>query len=154
MDYKDKIEKSILKDNLLKLNKQQLKQFYSILVHYWVNQNAFISKQNFKNLWCELNCICSEVDDSFPDPYDDYELIKSFCQAHPFYFIDMLEPELVIKLFCYYLDDRLDVLNVAVNKLRIEGLWAAYEHSNKALGLTENIEKLVTQTEEYIKTFS
>ena len=154
MDYKDKIEKSILKDNLLKLNKRQLKQFYSILVHYWVKQNVFISKQNFKNLWCELNCICSEVDDSFPEPYDDHELIKSFCQAHPFYFIDMLEPGLVIKLFCYYLDDRLDVLTVAVDKLRTEGLWAAYEHSNKALGLTENIEKLVIETEKHIKSYS
>ena len=154
MDYKEKIEKTILKDNLLKLNKQQLKQFYSVLVHYWINQNAFISKQNFKNLWCELNCICSEVDDSFPEPYDDHELIKSFCQAHPFYFIDMLEPELVIKLFCYYLDDRLDVLAMMVDKLHIEGLWAAYEHSNKALGLTENIEKLVIETEKHIKSYS
>lgn len=154
MDYKDRIARSILKENLLKLNKQQLKQFYSILVHYWVNQKVFISKQNFKNLWCELNRICSEVDESFPEPCDDYELIKSFCQAHPFYFIDMLPPKLVINLFCQYFDDRIDILTVVANKLHTEGLWAAYESSNKTLGLAEDIEQLVTQTEEHVKAFS
>ena len=41
-----------------------------------------------------------------------------------------------------------------VNKLATEGLWAAYESSNKALGLSENINELVAQTEEHIKIVS
>ena len=124
-----------------------------MLVHYWAEYRFFIGKQNFFNLWCELNYLCYEVDESFPSPYDDYELLKSFCHAHPYYFIDILDPELVINLFCEYLDDRIDVLAMAANKLSTEGLKAAYEHSNEVLGLSENVEELVAEAEEHIKYF-
>ena len=148
------MENSILKDELLKLNKRQLKLFYSVLVHYWLKNNSFISKQNFFNLWCELNEHCSEVDEGFPEPYDDHKLLKSYCQAHPFYFIDILDPGLVIKLFCEHLDNKVDILTQVINKLNTEGLRAAYACSNKALGLAENIDNLVIETETYIKYFS
>ena len=145
--------KSVLKDNLMKLNQYQLKLFYGMLVHYWAEYRFFISKQNLFNLWCELNYLCYEVDESFPDPYDDHELLKSYCHEHPYYIIDMLSPELVINLFCEYLDDRIDVLAMVANKLGTEGLKAAYECSNEALGLSENVEELVTEAEEHIKYF-
>ena len=148
------MEKSILKDELLKLDKIQLKLFYSVLVHYWIRNRSFISKRNFFNLWCELNEYCCEVDDGFPDPHDDHHLTTFFCQAHPFYFIDMLEPGLVIKLFCDHLDNKIDILATAVNKLRTGGIKAAYEYSNKALGFGEDVDKLVMEAEEYIKYFS
>ena len=154
MNYKDRIAKSILKDDLLTLDKRELKLFYSILVHYWIKNQSFISKRNFFNLWCELNELCSKVDEGFPDPYDDHELLKSFCQTHPFYFIDRLSPRLVTNLFCQYLDDKIDILAAVVNKLRIEGLRAAYEHSNKTLGFEEDVEELITETEKYVKHFS
>ena len=150
----DTNNKSVLKDNLMKLNQYQLKLFYGMLVHYWAEYRFFIGKQNFFNLWCELNYLCYEVDESFPSPYDDYELLKSFCHAHPYYFIDILDPELVINLFCEYLDDRIDVLAMVANKLSTEGLKAAYEHSNEVLVLSENVEELVAEAEEHLKTFS
>ena len=53
MDYQDKIARTMLKEGLLQLNKQQLKLFYGVLVHAWASQKAFISKQNFLNLWCD-----------------------------------------------------------------------------------------------------
>ena len=143
-----------LKNNLLRLNKEQLKMFYGMLVHYWVKYKFFISKQNFLNLWCELNYLCYEVDESFPDPYNDHKLIKSFCQAHPYYFIDMLAPELVINLFCQYFDDRLGILAMIAHKLGVDGLKAAYEYSNEALGLSENVDMLVPEGEEHIRSCS
>ena len=146
--------RSKLKNNLLKLDKRQLKLFYGIIVHYWVRYKFFISKRNFYNLWCELNYRCHEVDESFPEPYDDYDLLKSFCQTHPYYFIDILSPEVVTELFCEYFDDRLDVLATVVHKLRTEGLWAAYACSDKALGLAEDIDELVAETEGYVKSFT
>ena len=149
MNYKNE-----LKEYLLKLNTRQFKLFYSMLVHYWVTQKAFMSNQNFLNLWCELNLLCSQVDESFPDPYYDRQLIKSFCQAHPYYFIDILDLKLIVELFCEHCDDRLDVLATIANKLHMDGLKAAYEYSNKALGLSENTDELVRQTEEHIKSFS
>ena len=148
------VKKSILKDELLKLDKRQLKLFYSVLVHYWLKNNSFISKQNFFNLWCELNELCSEVDAGFPEPHDDHELLKSYCQAHPFYFIDILDPGLVIKLFCEYLDNTVDILIKAANKLRTDGLRAAYAYSNKALNMAEDVEKLVIETEAYVSCLS
>ena len=143
-----------LKNNLIKLNKDQLKMFFGMLVHYWVKYKFFISKQNFLNLWCELNYRCHEIDESFPDPYDDHKLVKSFCQAHPYYFIDMLTPELVINLFCQHFDDRLDVLAIIAHKLGVDGLRAAYEYSNETLGLSENVDELVSDGEEHIRLCS
>ena len=154
MDYKDKIACTMLKKNLLQLNKHQLKLFYGILVHAWASRKAFISKQNFFNLWCELNYHCSEFDEGFPDPYDDYELLRSFSHSHPYYFIDILSPELVINLFCNYLDNKIDVLTTIADKLDTEGLKAAYEYAKEALGLPEDIDELVAQAEEHLKTFS
>ena len=95
-----------LKEYMSRLDTQQFKLFYSILVHYWVKCKAFISSQNFLNLWCELNVICADADVGFPDPYDR-DLIKSYCQSHPFYFIDILDLKLITNLFCEHLNDRL-----------------------------------------------
>ena len=148
------VKKSILKDELMKLDKRQLKLFYSVLVHYWLKNKSFISKQNFFNLWCELNELCNEVDEGFPEPHDDHELLKSFCQSHPFYFIDILDTGLVIKLFCEYLDNKVDILAAVVNKLRTGGIKAAYEYSNEALNMAEDVEKLVLETEAYIGYFT
>ena len=149
MNYKNE-----LKEYLLKLNTRQFKLFYSMLIHYWVIKKAFISNQSFLNLWCELNLLCSQVDESFPDPYYDRQLIKSFCQAHPYYFIDILDLKLIVELFCEHCDDRLDVLATIANKLHMDGLKAAYEYSNKALSSSENTDELVRQTEEHMKSFS
>jgi hypothetical protein len=154
MDYKDKIARTMLKESLLKLNKQQLKLFYGMLVHAWASQRAFISKRNFFNLWCELNYLCAEVDESFPNPYDDYDLLRSFCHTHPYYFIDILSSELVITLFCRYVDNKIDVLATIADKLGTEGLKAAYEYSKDALVLPETIDELVAQAEEHLKAYS
>ena len=146
--------KSILKDNLMKLNLYQLKLFYGMLVHYWVQYRFFISKQNFFNLWCELNCLCHETNEGFPEPFDDHELLKSYCHEHPYYFIDILASELVINLLCEYFDDRIDILAMVANKLGTEGLRTAYESSNRALGLAENVDNLIVEAEEHVKMFS
>lgn len=138
--------KSKLKEYMSRLDIQQFKLFYSIFVHYWVKHKAFISNQNFLNLWCELNLICAEVDEGFPDPYDR-ELIKSYCQAHPYYFFDILDLSLIINLFCEHCDDRIDILIQVINKLDTEGLWAAYAYSDKVLDLGEDIDELVYETE-------
>ena len=144
---------SPLYEYLSKLDKAQLKVFYGMLVHYWVTQKAFISKQNFFNLWCELNVLCHEINEGFPY-ITDHELIKSYCHAHPYYFIDILDAEIVVKLFCEYLDDKLDILATMAQKLDTEGIRATYAYANEVLGLNEDIEDLVAQTEEHVDAFS
>ena len=143
----------ILFESLSKLDKTQLKAFYCLLVHYRVSQQVFISKQNAFNLWCELNVLCHEIDEGFPD-ITDHELIKSYCHAHPYYFIDILDAEIVVKLFCEYLDDKLDILATMAQKLDTEGIRATYAYANEVLGLNEDIEDLVAQTEEHVDAFS
>lgn len=147
-------DKTPLKESLYQLDTYQMKLFYGILVHCWACRKAFISTQNFRNLWCELNYLCSIVDEGFPDPYDDYDLLRSFCQAHPYYFIDRLSPEIIINLFCEHLEERLDVLTTIAQKLDTEGLRAAYEYSNAVLGLTDDIDESIAQAEEHVKMFS
>jgi hypothetical protein len=147
-------ENTRLRENLLKLNAHQLKLFYSMLVHYFVHHQAFISKQNFLNLWCELNYACAEVDESFPDPYDDHDLLKSFCHNHPYYFIDILGTERSAGILCQHLNDRIDILTRIVDKLYAGGPGALYEYSNSVLGLSENVNELVVEAEKHIKMFS
>lgn len=147
-------ENTRLRENLLKLNAHQLKLFYSMLVHYFVHHQAFISKQNFLNLWCELNYACAEVDESFPDPYDDHDLLKSFCHNHPYYFIDILGTEGSAGILCQHLNDRIDILTRIVDKLYTGGPRALYEYSNSVLGLSENVNELVVEAEKHIKMFS
>lgn len=128
--------------------------FYSIFVHYWVNYKYFISDQNFLNLWCELNQLCHEFDESFPEQYDNKEEIKSFCQAYPYYFIDILPINLIANLFAEYVDKNIDVLLGVVKTLYDNDLTAAYMYANKALKLDESIDVLITKTQEHIKYFS
>ncbi len=154
MNRIDKIEKIRLKENLLRLDKKQLKLFYGMLVHAWASTRAFLDTRHFFSLWCELNYLCHEFDESFPDPYDDRELLRSFWRAHPYYFIDVLAPVLVIRLFCKHFDERIDILATIANKLATEGLRASYEYSKEALDLSENIDKLVAQAEEHVNMFS
>lgn len=154
MDSKDRVARATLKGILLKLDKHQMKLFFGILVYCWASRKAFISTQNFRNLWCELNYLCSMVDEGFPDPYDDYELLRSFCQAHPYYFIDRLSPEIIIDLFCEHLDNRLDVLATIAQKLHTEGLRAAYAYTNETLGLTNDLDESIAQAEEHVKAYS
>ena len=154
MSKKDKNDRAFLKKILYRLDNYQMKLFYGILVHCWASQKAFISTQNFRNLWCELNYVCAEIDDSFPDPYDDFELLKSFCQAHPYYFIDILDQEQVINLFCQHLENRIDILATVAAKLHTEGLWAACAYATQALGLNEDADELVAQAEEHVQTYS
>ena len=153
MDSKDGTARSTLKEILLKLDKHQMKLFFGILVHCWACRKAFISTPNFRNLWCELNYLCSMVDEGFPDPYDN-ELLRSFCKAHPYYFIDRLSPEIIIDLFCEHLEEQLDILATIAQKLHSEGLRAAYECSNTALGLTDDLDESIAQAEEHVKMFS
>ena len=80
----DNPNQRLLYEYLSKLSLLQFKQFYCLFVHYWTNYKCFISQQNFFNLWCELNQLCHESDESFPDQYDDYEVIKSFCMTYPY----------------------------------------------------------------------
>ena len=143
-----------LRKSLQKLDTYKFKLFFTIVASYWVKYKFFISDQNFFNLWCELNELCHEVDENFPDQYDDRDIIMDFCQQHPYYFIDILCPDMVQDLFCEYLDDRLDILITIVQKLHTEDLKTVYEYINTALKLSENIDKLVEQTKEYIKTFT
>ena len=145
--------KSPLFEILSKLNKVQFKTFYGMLVHYWVNQKAFISKQNFFNLWCELNVLCHEIDEGFPD-ITDHKLIKSYCHQHPYYFIDILGTGIVAKLLCEYIDDRIDILTTVAQKLDTEGIWAACECVNEALRMSKDLDELVTEIENHIKEFS
>ena len=145
--------KQTLFEYLSKFTTKQFKAFYAAFVHYWVNHKFFISKQNFYNLWCEFNLACHEMDESFPNQYDDHEAVKDFCHYHPYYFIDRLPLDLVAKLFADYVDDCIDILTNFAKLLVESDLCAAYTYMNEALGLDESVDYLVSETESHIKFF-
>ena len=139
--------------SLCKLSAKQFKVFYAAFVHYFIGHKFFISKQNYLNLWCELNLLCHEFDETFPDQYDDFELLKDFCHFHPYYFIDRLPLELVAKLFAQYVNDRIDLLANFAKILYEADMRAAYTYMNDALGLDESVDDLISETEIHIKFF-
>lgn len=140
--------------SLSKLNTTKFKFFYCILVYYWASHKYFISNQNFFNLWCELNQYCHEIDEGFPNQYNDYEEIKTFCQSHPYYFIDKLPIDLIAKLFAEYVDNHIDILLNIVKILYETDVRTAYTYANKSLGLNESVDILVSETIDHIKSFS
>ena len=146
-------ERQALYEYLSKLTSYQFKVFYAAFVHYRVHHECFISKQNLFNLWCELNLLCHELDESFPDQYDDHEALKDFCHFHPYYFINRLPLDLVAKLFAQYVDDRVDMLTNFAKILYESDMRAAYSYTNDALELNESIDELVSETEIHIKFF-
>jgi hypothetical protein len=52
------------------------------------------------------------------------------------------------------MDKDLEVIIIAMRKLHREDLRAAYEYINKAMGLSEDVEQLILNTEEHMKEFS
>ena len=132
------------------LDKYKFKVFYSIFVHCWAQDKSFITKQNLFNLWCELNALCHELDESFPDQYDDHKLIKSFCQAHPYYFIDMLPLELVAKLFSKYCDKNLAVLTKLGKILQNQEPLAVIDFLIDELDLNIASDELINEIKCYI----
>lgn len=151
--YKE-INNPALYEQLCQLTAEQFKKFYAAFVHYWAKGKFFITDQNFRNLWCELNLLCHELDESFPDPYDDHEAVKSFCHYHPYYFIDRLPAELVASLFAEHVDDRADILTRFVKLLSETDIHTAYRYINDALGLTESVDELISETQIHIEFFS
>lgn len=128
---------------LNKINQSQFKNFYIIFVRYGLTYNFFISKQNLFNLWCELNRLCHESDEGFPERYDDFTEMRCFWQEHPYYFIDRLPLSVVASLFVEYIDNRVDILVNIVKTLSESDVYTACAYADKALGLDGAIETIV-----------
>ena len=128
---------------LNKFNQTQFKNFYIIFVRYWLTYNFFISEQKLYNLWCELNRLCHESDESFPDRYDDFAEMRYFWQVHPYYFIERLPLPIVAQLFAEYIDNRVDILVNIVKTLSESDVYTTCAYADKALGLDGAIETIV-----------
>ena len=139
---------------LSQLNVLQFKMFYSVLVYCWGNRRCFLSTKNFFNLWCELNQLCHDFDESFPDQFDDHEVIKSFCHQHPYYFIDRLPLDLVASLFSEYADDQVDVLTNVAKIIIEEDITAAYSYVTNVFNLNEPVDAVVEDALNHIQSFS
>lgn len=146
--------KQILFNYLKKLTPDQFKAFYCLLIHQWTNNRYFISNQNLHNLWCELNLLCYELDESFPDQYDDFEMIRSFSRAYPYYFTDKLPADMIASLFAEHIDDRIDILANIARLLSSEGIRVAYAYAINALALNESIDTFATEAQKHINYFS
>ena len=145
---------TLIKESLIKLNTKQFKIFYAIIVHCRAHNKHFISTQNLFNLWCELNVLCSEFDESFPSPYDDHLLLKSFCSAHPYYFIDILPIEIIAKLFSEYLNKNLNALLKLIQIIYEEDLKFVCQYIVDKFSIDHTVDELVSDLEEHIKQYS
>jgi len=144
----------VLYDQLKTLSHLQFKAFFSILTHYWLHHKCFISRNNFHNLWCELNLLCHEFDESFPNQYDDYDEMLSYCINHPFYFIDILPIDLISALFAVKVDDRIETLMGIIKALSETGIHTAYAYANNALDLKESVSDLTTETQDHLNRYN
>ena len=145
---------NLLKDPLVKLNSKQFKMLYAIIVHCRAHNKHFISTQNLFNLWCELNTLCAEFDESFPSPYDDHLLIKSFCSAHPYYFIDILPLDLIADLFSKYLDLHLETFLNLIQFIYEQDYKTVHQYIIDKFNIDHTAEELVCDLENHIKQYS
>lgn len=145
---------SSLYESLNKLSTDQFKILYGAFVHYFINHKCFITKQNLLNMWCEINLCCHEMDESFPDQFDDFDLVRSFVHRYPYYFIDRLPIQLIAGLFADHVDNHIDLLTNIAKTLFESGITAAYTYANEALGLEESIDTLVAEAQNHIRLFS
>ena len=136
------------------LTADQFKSFYCFFIQQQDSKHYLISDQNFFNLRCELNQLCHEIDEGFPDQYDDYELMNSFFLAHPYYYMDKLPIELMARLFAEHVDDHIDILSGIAQTVFEADIYATYSYANKALGLNEHIDTIATKAQNHIKNFS
>lgn len=136
---------------LSKLDITQFKLFYGAFVYCWGNLRCFISKQSFFDLWCEFNLLCHELDESFPDQFDDHDAIRDFCNAHPYYFIDRLPIALIARLFADHVDNRIDILTNIAKLVYESDLRAVYTYVTQMLGLKEPVDELVAQAHDHVK---
>ena len=146
--------RKLIKESLSKFNAKQFKIFYAIIVHCRAHNKHFISAQNFFDLWCELNILCAEVDESFPCPYDDHLLIKSFCKAHPYYFIDILPIELIASVFSEHLDQQLDILLNIIHLIYEEDSKTVHQYIIDKFNINHTADELVCDLEKHIKKYS
>lgn len=153
MEFDDKARLALY-NSLRKLDESQFKIFYGAFVHYVVKYKCFISKQNLFNLRCELNQLCHELDEGFPDQYDDYELMKSFFLVHPYYYMSKLPIELIAKLFAKHTDDRIGILAGIARTVFETDIHGVYAFANYILGLNEQIDVLAAQAQKHIEDFS
>ena len=141
-------------EQLCKFNTTQFKTFYGIFVYCWGNRRCFISDKNFFNLWCELNQLCHDLDESFPDQFDDYEVIRSFCRLHPYYFIERLPLELVSHLFAECVDNQVDVLMNVAKIILDEDIKATYTYVTNVFELDEPVDEAVELALSHMEYFS
>ena len=153
LEFDDKARLALY-NSLRKLDESQFKIFYGAFVHYVVKYKCFISKQNLFNLRCELNQLCHELDESFPDQYDDHELMKSFFLVHPYYYMSKLPIELMAKLFAKHTDDRIGILAGIARTVFETDIHGVYTFANYILGLNEQIDVLAAQAQKHIEDFS
>ena len=146
-----KEHKKFIKTQLSQLNIKQFKIFYATLIHCRAHKYDFISTQNFFDLWCELNVLCYELDESFPDPYDDYQLIKDFWHTHPYFFIDCLPRILIAKLFAKYCDTNLDVLATFIQILHDQNAYAANKYIIDAFRLDHSADEFTIDMQNHIE---
>ena len=144
----------LIKEALSKLDTKQFKIFYAIIVHCRAHNKHFISTQNLFNLWCELNILCAEFDESFPSPYDDHLLLKSFCSTHPYYFIDILPIELIAKLFSEHLDNHLNTVIKLIQIIYEQDSKVVHQHIIDKFKFDHTADKLDLDLKEHIKQHS
>ncbi len=87
-----------------------VEKIHDVVTNCLRDYDDFISNQNLFDFWCEANYLCHELDESFPDNYDDHEAMKSFWKQHPYYFIDRLPINLVAQLLSKHFN-YIDTLN-------------------------------------------
>ena len=141
----------VLYEYLGKFNERQLKEFYTVMVHYWLSKKWFISNTSFMRLWLKFNEMCWKTKKGFPDPRNPSKKLTKYCQAHPYYFIDILPPKTVAMMFVQHLDKKLSLLAKVVELIYNKGLRETFEYINKEFEFKEDIDSLVKISEELIK---
>ena len=117
-----------------------------VLVHYWLTYKWFVSNRNFVRLWNKFNDICWKAKKGFPNPYKAPIKLTKYCQTHPYYFIDIIPPRMVSKLFYQHLDDKIDILAGVAERIYSKDMRSVFEYLKETFSLDGDVDEMVEET--------
>ena len=114
------MNKELVKNHLSSLTRKQLKKFITFVISGRLNYGLFISNVNSTDMWAELNERCVRKDSRIPkmDRADYHEL----CPKDPLYCFDYLSKQVIVDVFCNYIDKDGALMEAAVVAFRNSGI--------------------------------
>ena len=122
-------DKSLLKEYIYKLDKEQLKMFLVVLVDGKYEKGLFLSTQSSKWMWFELNQKSIEVDSSVVDMREPN--YSQYSKVDPLYMFKYLDTKTIAQVIYEHIDKDVEQAGELAEKIYMRGRKAPVHNNSK-----------------------